>query len=340
MQFGGQGKPPVGIVFDSDLGNTIDDALALALLYGFDGKNEARVVCLSISKSNLKAAAFCDAVSRFYAGGGGFFRALPIGLADDGRMAEDTPMLDVPLAKRGADGAPVYRHGIERIIDTADPAPVIRNAFTAQHDDNCIVVLSGPATNLARTIALPGVKDLVSRKVRYLSVAAGPAASFGSDVAAARKLFAEWPTPIFVSGPEIGEALLYPGASIEADFAWSPAHPIADAYRAHKTMPYDAATWAMSAMLNAVRPQEGYFKLSDPGSISVLDDGNLKLTPAAGGTHRQLIFDPAQSDRIIKAYREIASAKPVPRRRFGPPPQQQQQQQAPPKPAAVKPPSP
>jgi hypothetical protein len=32
MQFQGQGKPPVGSVFDSDLGNTIDDALALEML--------------------------------------------------------------------------------------------------------------------------------------------------------------------------------------------------------------------------------------------------------------------------------------------------------------------
>ena len=45
MQFPGQGKPPVGIIFDCDMGNSIDDALALALLYGFDGKNEARVIC-------------------------------------------------------------------------------------------------------------------------------------------------------------------------------------------------------------------------------------------------------------------------------------------------------
>ena len=64
MQFPEQGKPPVGIVFDCDMGNGIDDALALALLYGFDGKNEARVVSLSVSKPNLKSAAFCDAIVR------------------------------------------------------------------------------------------------------------------------------------------------------------------------------------------------------------------------------------------------------------------------------------
>ena len=50
MQFPGNVKPPVGIVFDSDMGNRIDTALAMSLLYGLDGKNEARVVSVSVSK--------------------------------------------------------------------------------------------------------------------------------------------------------------------------------------------------------------------------------------------------------------------------------------------------
>ena len=108
--------------------------------------------------------------------------------------------------------------------------------------------------------------------------------SIKSDVAAARKLFAEWPTPIVAVGAEVGEALPYPGASIEKDFAWSPAHPVVDAYRAFKPMPYDAPAAALAAMLHAVQPDEGFFKLSDPGTISVQDDGRTQFTPGAGGT--------------------------------------------------------
>ena len=63
MQFQGMGKPAIGIVFDSDLGNGIDDALALAMLYGLEGKNEARLISMSTTKSCLRAAAFCDALA-------------------------------------------------------------------------------------------------------------------------------------------------------------------------------------------------------------------------------------------------------------------------------------
>src|SRR5512145_579289 len=96
-----QGKSPVGIIFDCGLGDSIDEALALALLYGLDGKNEARVISLSVSKPNLKAAALCEAIARFYNGAssgafGAMGRTLPVGLAEDGKTPEDTPMLTAP----------------------------------------------------------------------------------------------------------------------------------------------------------------------------------------------------------------------------------------------------
>jgi inosine-uridine nucleoside N-ribohydrolase len=324
MQFKGQAKPPVGIIFDSDMGNGIDGALALALLYGFDGKNEARVVSLSVSRSNLSSAAFCEVVGRFYAGAvngaffaGGFGRNLPVGLALNGKMKDESPMVSVPLAKMNAEGKPVYAHGISKINDTAEVPALIRNAFTSQHDQNSIAILAGPATNFAGALNLPGVKDLLTRKCRYLVMTGGafpdgkPEFNIKTDIPAARKLFAEWPTPIVISGYEIGEALPYPAASIEKDFAWSPAHPVVDAYKAFKPMPYDAPTGDMSSVLYAIHPQDGYFKLSDPGTISVLDDGRTKFTPSPEGKHRYLILDPAQKERIIKTYTEVASAKPV-----------------------------
>jgi inosine-uridine nucleoside N-ribohydrolase len=329
MQFTRPGKPPVGIVFDADVGNRIDSALALAMLYGFDAQNEARVVSVSSSKSNLKSAAFCDAVAKFYAAGG-FTRQLPIGLADDGRMTEDTPILTAPLAKRTAEGKPAYRHSINDINDTAEVAALIRNAFTAQHDGNCIVVLAGPATNLVRALKLPGGKELIARKVKFLALSGGaypagtPESHITADIASAKMLFAEWPSPIIAAGHELGAQLLFPANAIDRNFGWAPYHPVVDAYRAYRGMPYDAPSWDMAASLYAIRPQETYFKLSEPGTVVVLDTGVTQFTVSPEGRHRYLIMDPAQKDRIITAYTELASVKPVPRRRPGPPPVQQQ----------------
>lgn len=343
MQFPGQGKPPLGVIYDSDFGNRIDDALALALLYGFDGRNEVRVVSVSLTKSNLKAAAMCESIGRFYGGAvsGAFAavgRTLPIGLSTSGWAKEDTPLITEPLAKKTPEGTPVYNHGIHHLNDTAETTALIRNAFTSQYDQNAVVVLAGPATNLVKVLDLPGVKDLIRQKIRTLVMTGGAfpdgPAEFNvkSDIAAARKLFAEWPTPIVASGHEVGEALLFPAASIEKDFAWSPAHPVVDAYRAAQPMPYDAPTWDMTTVLYAARPQEGYFQLSPPGTIAVQDDGRTKFAASADGRHRYLILDPAQKERIVKVYTEIASAKPVPRLPRFRRQQQEQKKGDPPKP--------
>jgi hypothetical protein len=349
MQVQRQTPSSVGIIFDAGLGNRIDEALAMALLYGLDGKREVRVVSLSVSKPNLKSAALCEAIAHFYGGAssgafGAVGRTLPVGLAEEGQMPEDTPMLTAPLARQGEDGKPLYSHGIEKLTDTAEVRALIRNALAAQPAQSCVVVLTGPANNLAWLLDLHGIKDLIEHKVRFLSVAGGaypdgaPQFNIRTDIPAAKKLFAEWPTPIIAAGEEIGASLLFPAASIEKDFEWSPAHPVVDAYRAYNPMPYDAPTLAMAAVLHAVRPQGDYFKLSEPGTIRVLDDGRTQFIPSPEGKHRYLILDPMQREPVLKTYIELVSSKPVPRqpRRRPPQQQQQQQQQAPAKPPSGK----
>ena len=348
MQSGFNSVPAVGVLFDCDLGNEIDDALALALLYGLDGKNECRVVATTISKPNLKSAALCDAIGRFYAGEvsaafNAVGRTLPVGLATSGKHGEDTPMLAV-LARQGSDGKPAYRHGIESIEDTADPVNVLRNGLSAQHPGNAIVVVTGPATNVAALLRFPHSRPFIQERSRYLVFAGGcfadgrPQSGIQADIGAAKQLFAEWPNPIIAVGSEVGEAIPYPWASIEKDFAWSPAHPVVDAYKAHKSAPYDAPATAMAAVLHAIRSKEKLFQLSDPGVITVLDDGRTKFTPSPNGKHRYLIVDPAQKEAVQQLYITLASAKPVPRmprRRFGQ--QQQNQQQQNQQPAATPP---
>jgi hypothetical protein len=322
MQFGQ--KPPVGVVFDCDMGN-IGGALALAMLFGFQGKNESRVISVSIARSSLPAAAFTEAITRFYLGDPGPFGSnLPIGVVQGGKLRDDPPMAAAVLSRETPDHQPQYPRTIRKWNDTADPAALIRNAYSAQFEQNAITVLAGPATNLVATLALPGAKDLVSRKSRYLVAALGtfpdgpPSLAAQADLAAAQKLFADWPGPLVAVGSEVGAALPFPGSSIDKDFAWSPAHPLADAYRAAQPMPYDAASPALAAVLYAVRPQETYFKLSEPGTLSVREDGRLGFTPSRDGKHKYLIADPAQKDRVTQAYTELASTKPVPRRSFRP----------------------
>lgn len=281
MQLSETEKPPVGVLFDAGIGNGIDNILALALLYGLEGREEARVASLSVSNSSLRAAAFCDGVRRFYASAtpGFFARGMAIGLAE-GEPAADAPFLTAVLSKLDT--------GIRDINDTADPATLIRNVLMAQHDQNAVMVVAGSAANVLKAMDLRGVKDLLARKAQFLV--------FAGEPDGARRLVTEWPTPVVICGRDIGEATRFPASSIEKDFAWATDHPVAAAYRAYQPMPYDAPTQAMAAVLYAVRPEEEYFKIAHEGRT------------------RRLMHDPEQRERLLMAYTAIASAKPMPKK--------------------------
>jgi hypothetical protein len=325
MQFGRGGKPSAGAFFDSDFA-TVDTLLALGVLHGMAGKNDCRVAIVTMSRPNVAVAGFVDAVERYYRGpAGNFAQVPPVGMRESGGPGETPAAFTAPFAKKKADGTPAYLNKVSTVIETGDPNTLFRNYLNSQYDQNAFFILAGPATNLAAALAFRGMKELIAAKIKYLVVAGGafpngPAEThMKADVAAAKKLFAEWPTPIIMSGNEIGTAFEFPGVSIDKEFAIVPDNPIADAYRAWKPMPYNSPTWAMAAALHAGRPKEGYFKLSDPGIVTVHDDGQTLFAASASGKHQYLIADPAQKEKVVQAFVDLASAKPVPPQRFRPP---------------------
>jgi hypothetical protein len=311
-----------GAFFDSDF-TSVDSLLAVSLLFGLQGKGDCRVAILSVSRQNLAVAGFVDEVQRFYHGPAGNFAQLPaIGMITEGAPGETSPAFTAPFQKMKPDGSAVYKNQVKSVIDTGDPCTLLRNYLEAQTDQNAFVVLAGPATNLAAALIFPGLKNLIATKVKYLVVSE---ARLNADIPAAKKVFAEWPTPIVSAGMDVGSALEFPGASIDKQFAEAvPDNPVADAYRAWQPMPYDTPSWAMAAALYAARPKEGYFAVSAPGKIGVDNQGKTSFTASESGTHRYLTVDPAQKEKIILAYVELASAKPEVRRFRGPQVQEDQ----------------
>ena len=302
------GPQPLGVVYNTSMSRP-DAALALAELYGFQGKREARIGSVCVTGSGLNAAVFCDIVMRFYTLGPprNANQVLPVGLAAVEPLPPDPPMVRAAVAGS-------YARSVKKLSDTSLAEAVLRNGviFNAE----AAVILSAPATCLAKSLDLLGVKQLYKERVKRLVIVD---AGERQDAASLRKVIAEWPTPIFYCGREVGEALPFPGERVATDFAWAPAHPVVDAYRAYKPGAFDAPSYDVAAAHFAVHPDSGFFQLSDAGSIAVEDDGRMKFTPG-NGTVKALKVDPAQKSKIIERFVELASAKPVaPPQRLRPP---------------------
>lgn len=311
-------QAPVNLIFDTDMGNDVDDALALAMLHAFQSRHEVNLLAVTITKDNKWAAPYVDLVNTFYGR-----TEIPIGTVRNGKTPESNPMIQRPSERRHPDGSFVYPHRILDATEAPDAVSLLRRTLAGQPDGSVVIVQVGFSTNLARVLdtrpdaasPLDG-RTLVSQKVRLLSLMAGnfangqPEFNLAQDVPSAVKLFHEWPTPIVVSGFEIGMAMPIPASRIEHDFAYVQDHPVADAYRSYMKMPYDRPTWDLTAVLYAVRPDDGYFSVSAPGTISVLPNGGSRFDTSAGGNHRYLVLTNEQRVRTLEAMILLASQPP------------------------------
>jgi len=289
---------PLHVIFDTDMGNDVDDALALAMLHAFASRGEVKLLAVTVSKDNPWAAEYVRLVDEYYGRG-----TIPVGIVQDGKTKDDGLYVRQVCELHG-------RHPNKAAVQ--DAVELLRKTLAGESDGAVTLIQVGFSTNLARLLEsapdryskLNGM-DLVKKKVRLLTMMAGnfadtkPEYNVMTDIPAATKLFATWPTDIFISGYEVGAAILYPAASIENDFPQG--NPVAEAYRSYSKMPYDRPSWDLTTVLYDLRPDRGYFDVSPPGDVLVSEDGSTSFQPGAQGKRYFLRVDPIQAAKTREA---------------------------------------
>jgi uncharacterized Ntn-hydrolase superfamily protein/inosine-uridine nucleoside N-ribohydrolase len=309
----------VRLCFDTDMGNDIDDALALGVIHALESRGECELLSVTLSKDNEFAAPYVDLVNTFYGRD-----QIPIGVVRDGKTPEDGKYTRPPVEARDGD-RPRYPHRLKSGKDAPEAVDLLRQVLARQPDASVVLVVVGFSTNLARLLDSPADRHspltgraLVEKKVRLVSMMAGMFSETNRkkeynvviDLDAAKKVFAGCPVPIVASGFEIGLAIKFPAASIQNDFRYVPHHPLREAYALYQKMPYDRETWDLTSVLYVVRPDHGYFGLSAPGTISVDDREITQFSPEATGRHRYLTVSAEQIIRVREALVQLASQPP------------------------------
>src|SRR5580692_7744126 len=64
------------VIFDTDMGNDIDDALALAMLHALSDRGECELIGVTLTNAHPSAVPYIRMLNRFYGRGG-----LPVGAA-------------------------------------------------------------------------------------------------------------------------------------------------------------------------------------------------------------------------------------------------------------------
>lgn len=312
---------PVKVIFETDMGNDIDDALALAMLYRYAGQGKAEILAISNNKQSINSIRFIDLMNRWY-----HYPKIPIGTVQNGKSGEDE---SASFAKKIMDysisSKKVFKSKIRKYDDVKESVKLYRQILSAQPDTSVVIVSVGFFTNLARLLesdpdqfsTLNGI-ELVAKKVKYLSAMAGnfsqPASSefnVRTDISAAAKVFELWPGIIFNSPFEVGNNILFPSKSIEMNLGYTIINPLVEGYKLYLPMPYDRPTWDLTSVLFAMEPKQGYFKLSEPGSIKVSKEGFTSFTENKKGKHFLLMApDLAGKRRILSRFIELLCAIP------------------------------
>ncbi|QGJ70382.1 Inosine-uridine preferring nucleoside hydrolase [Planctomycetales bacterium 10988] len=311
---------PIPFIFDTDMGNDVDDALALAMIHSLQSRGECELLAVTITKDHESCAAFIDAVNTFYGRGN-----IPIGAVRDG-VAQNPGRFN-KVARTLENGKLIYPHNLRTGAKAPEAVGLLRKTLAAAEDGSVVVAQVGFSTNLARLLQSEGDeispltgKELVKQKVRVLSIMAGAFEpikgkihheyNIVKDIPSCQHLVAEWPTEVVFSGFEIGIAVPYPSESILKDYNYVEHHPIPDAYIAYIPPPHNRPTWDLTSVLYGVYPDRGYFNLSPRGYVEVDDEGVTTFEPDEKGNHRYLILDEMQKVRVTEALVQLSSQPP------------------------------
>ena len=307
---------PVRIIFDTDMGNDIDDAMALDMLHKYQDMGKVDLMAVMLNKEGYEAAAYVRLMNEFYG-----YPEIPIGIIHD-QIRYECPA--VPYTQKTIES---YEGKIlaEDEYKAMPEAHILYRKLLADAEDESVVIASvGFSTNLVRLLQTEpdeyspmNGRELVEKKVKRLCMMAGdfredrhPEYNVKCDIPSAQNIFHTWPTELVTSPFEVGIQICYPAESIEKDFNYVPFHPMAVGYGHFAAMPYDRPTWDLTTVLYAVEGDR-WFTVSPMGDIRVTDDGLTYLDESESGLRRYLSVTPEQATGVLDRFIELITLKPA-----------------------------
>ena len=317
-------NPPVKLIFDTDMGNDVDDALALAVIHALQNRNACELLAVTLTCPEPLAADYIAAVNTFYGRPG-----IPIGVNPNSPSAlHPTQRFLEIMLRKNADGSPAFPRNWDA-AKAPHAVDLLRRILANAADASIVIIQVGFFTNLAALLdtkpdALSPLngRDLVAKKVRLLSIMAGNFSNatdaekkriefnIRHDIPAARKLADEWPAPIVWGGFEVGIAVRYPARSMNNDFAYVPSHPIREAYQSYNPTPHERPCWDLVSTLCAIWPDRPYYGRSPKGRVTVTPEGISNFVAQPDGRDCHLKVNATQIARLREVLSTLASEPP------------------------------
>lgn len=313
-----QNAKPQAVIFETDMGNDIDDAMALDLLFKNMDQGNINLLAVSVHKNNPYSAEYIDIMRNWYG-----YKKMPIGV--NTACVTDMDCVDycTKVCKlTDKDGKPLFKRSKNPKYEEA--VEMYRRILSKQDDKSVVIITVGFSTTMAQLLQSQPDKysplsgeELVSKKVKHFSIMAGEFVrenyreyNVWNDLEAAKYFFDKSPVPMVIVPWTLGDQIQYPGSSIANDFAWAPANPMVEGYKAYLQMPYDRPTWDVISAFYACHPGHKAVTLSRKGEVKVVGKGVTEWRDDDNGRYQILIPDEAQRKQILDYFIEILTTKP------------------------------
>ena len=282
---------PLPVIFDTDMGPDYDDVGAITLLHAFADSGKATILATMSSNKYEGVAAVINLFNTY------FHRpTIPIGVprATAVNQRDKQHWTDSILSK--------YPHAITRNDQAEDAVTLYRKVLASQPDHSVTIITVGFLTNLQGLLKsgpdnhspLDGTQ-LVSQKVKQLVSMAGKFPqgwefNVFSDSTASAYVFEHWPTPVLLSGFEIGVRIkcglpLIQNPNIQHS-------PVKDVVRI--SIPLAAedslgrSSWDETAVLIAIAGCQPWYS-TQTGTMHVASNGSDSWEDAKAGRHARIV---------------------------------------------------
>lgn len=207
-------KSPKGealnVIFETDLGNDVDDALAMDMLFKYADAGKINLLGIGINKNGSASGEFADILCNWY-----HHTEVPIAVVENGAFCDNDGVNYAAAVCRldKEDGSPMFARYRKSFEELPEAVAWYRKTLAGMPDNSVTIVSVGFSTNLARLLRSEGDelsplsgKELIIKKVKRLVTMAGRFDLPGSkeyniirDVPSAKSVFEGWPTEIVTS---------------------------------------------------------------------------------------------------------------------------------------------
>jgi inosine-uridine nucleoside N-ribohydrolase len=141
---------PVRLIFDTDLGNDVDDTMALAVIHALQNRNECELLAVTTTKDNPYVAPMIAVVNTFYGR-----PDIPIAVVKNGPTKADGKYNRQVLELKDNTGKPRYSYKLPPVDQLPEAVASLRKRLVAEPDNSVVLVQVGFFTNLARLLETP-----------------------------------------------------------------------------------------------------------------------------------------------------------------------------------------